>query len=298
MNLEVLESSVPVRARVADYARLAKPELTLLSVMTALGGAFLASQGSVPYFGMLHTFVGTLLVGGGAGTLNQIVERKDDALMKRTEHRPLPAGRLSYRQAAAYGAVLSTLGVVYLALSTNVLAAFLAVATLVTYVALYTPLKKITPFATVIGGIPGALPPMIGWAVVRGEITIEAYALFAIIFFWQMPHFLSLAWVYRRDYARAGYRTLTVIDRDGSATGRQILFYSIALLPATVLPTYVGLTGVTFFIGGFIVAIAFLSVALRFFSAHTAVNARRIFYASLCYLPLLALLIVLDRMLR
>ncbi len=298
MRVEARQTALPARSRLADYAALTKPELTLLSVLTALGGAYLASTGATHYVEMLHVLLGTALVGGGAGALNQVMECNDDALMKRTEHRPLPSGRLPAWQAAIFGGVLSVAGLVYLFVLTNFLAAFLAAATLVTYVALYTPLKKVTPFATVLGGIPGALPPMIGWAAVRGEISLEPWVLFAIVFFWQMPHFLALAWMYRKDYARAGFRMLTVLDRDGSVTGRQILVYSIALLPATVLPTYVGLTGVMYFVGGAIAALSFLSFSIRFVLSQTSSNARRLFYASLFYLPVLALLIILDRVTR
>jgi len=285
-----------VRPRVLDYLALAKPELTLLSVFTAVGAAYLAADNGIPYGILAHTFLGTLLVGGGAGALNQFLERSYDALMKRTENRPLPSGRLRPVEALVFGLLLATLGVAELSLFTNLLAGFLAVATLTTYLFLYTPLKRLTPFATVIGGVPGALPPVIGWAAVRGEIGIEAWALFAILFFWQLPHFYALAWMYRKDYARGGYKILTVVDPEGNATSRQIIVYSVALLPASLLPTYLGLLGPTYFFGAFVLSSLFFFVALQLFRHRTNPAARRLFYASLAYIPALILIIILDKL--
>lgn len=280
--------------RVLDFVLLAKPELTLLSVLTAVGGAYLASVDTGQYMAVFHTFVGTLLVGAGAGALNMYLERDLDGKMKRTEHRPLPAGRLSPVEALAFGIGAATVGVAELGIFTHGLAAFLAVCTLATYLFLYTPLKRLTPFATVVGGIPGALPPVIGWAAVHGEVGLEAWSLFAILFFWQMPHFLSLSWMYRRDYARAGYRLLTVVDQDGTVTGRQVLIYCVALLPASLLPTYLGILGTVYFVGAFIVTIIFLAVSFPMIWHPCARAARRLFVASLAYIPALVLLMVLD----
>ena len=285
------------RTRVVDFLALAKPELTLLSVLTAVGGAYLALEGGRQQFlALLHTFVATLLVGAGAGALNMYFERAHDAMMKRTERRPIPSGRVAPVEAMVIGSAAAFLGVLELMAFTNMLAGFLAVGTLVTYLFLYTPLKRLTPFATVVGGIPGALPPVIGWAAVRGTVGLEAWSLFAILFFWQMPHFLSLGWMYRKDYARAGYRLLTVLDADGSATGRQILVYSIALLPASLLPTIVGLTGMFYFVGAAVLSLSFLAVSVQMFRRPTNGAARRLFIASLVYVPALVLLVVADRM--
>jgi protoheme IX farnesyltransferase len=272
---------------IVDYIALTKPELTLLSVVSAVGAAFMALHGSGYYLPIFHTFVGTLLAGAGAGVLNQYLERGHDAMMKRTADRPLPAGRLKPGDALAFGMFLSAGGVLYLTSTANILAGILAASTLVSYLLIYTPLKRRTPFATVIGGIPGALPPLIGWAAARGSLTTESFALFFILFFWQMPHFLALAWMYRKDYARAGYKMLPVLDESGIATSRQMLIYSIALIPASVLPTLVGLAGLVFFAGALIISAASLLVAVRFSLDRSNANARRLFSASLLYLPVL-----------
>ncbi len=291
--------TVAVRhSRAMDFAQLAKPELTLLSVMTAVGGALLAATDGFPLLAMVHTFVGTLLVGASAGTLNQLVEREHDAQMKRTERRPLPAGRLQPVEAFAFGVSLGVMGLGYLWFAANPTAAILAGLTLASYVFVYTPLKRLTPFATVAGGIPGALPPLIGWAVVRDGLTMDGWALFFILFFWQMPHFLALGWMYRKDYARAGYRLLTVLDESGSVTSRQILIYSLALFPASLMPTMVGLTGLLYFSGAAILSAAFLLLAVRLYRTRLTIQARQLFFASLVYLPLLFGLLIADRLFR
>ena len=283
------------RPLILDLLTLTKPELTLLSVVTALGGAYLASATGSGLGVLLHTFLGTFLVGGGAGTLNQYAERNLDALMRRTENRPVPAGRVSQRVALLFGLALSIGGVAHLALFTQPLAAFLAVATLVSYLLLYTPLKRITPFATVVGGIPGALPPLIGWAAVTGDLTMGAWSLFFILFFWQMPHFLALGWMYRKDYARAQYRLLTVVDPSGEAASRQILIYTIALIPASLMPTMVGTLGLLYFVGALILSVTLLQVAIRLYRDRSNVTARKLFFGSLLYLSLLVGLMILDR---
>ena len=284
------------RVRLLDYIALAKPELTLLSVTTALGAAYLAAGDPVPYWSLFHVFVGTILVGAGAGALNQYAERHYDAMMHRTENRPLPSGRLEPTEALALGSVAAIGGVIYLSAFTNVLAGFLAIVTLVTYLFLYTPLKRMTPFSTVIGGVPGALPPMIGWAAVAGGLSMGAWALFFILFFWQMPHFHSLAWMYRKDYARAGYRLLTVVDPSGAVASRQILIYSAALVPAALMPTMVGTLGITYFLGASLLSGGFLVLAIRLYRNRTNGNARMLFLASLVYLSVLIGLMIFDRL--
>jgi heme o synthase len=288
--------AVPVgRSRILDYVALAKPELTLLSVVTALGGAYLAGGHTLSFPLLLHTFIGTFLVGAGAGTLNQFIEREFDARMKRTEHRPLPAGRIHHRNALLMGLILSLAGMADLAIFTHVLAAFLSLVTLVSYLFVYTPLKRVTPFATVVGGLPGAIPPLIGWTAVSGEISMGAWSLFFILFFWQMPHFLSLGWMYRKDYARADYKLLTVLDPSGEASSRQILIYCIALVPAAIMPTLVGVLGVIYFVGALALSLGFLWLAIRLYRERTNLNARRLFFASLIYLSVLLGLMILDR---
>ncbi|HEX9656822.1 MAG TPA: heme o synthase [Bacteroidota bacterium] len=284
------------RSRVTDYITLMKPELTLLSVCTALVSCFMAAWGTFPLVPLLDVFVGTLLIGAGAGALNQYIERDFDAMMRRTENRPLPAGRLSRNEALVFGSTLSMAGVVFLFLTTNLLAAFLGATTLVSYVFLYTPLKRITPFSTVIGGIPGALPPVIGWTAVRGEITVEALVLFGILFLWQMPHFYSLAWMYRKDYERAGYPMLTVLDESGQKTSIQILIHSALLIPVSILLTLTSTTGTVYGVSALIIGILFFIAACRLFKLRTNGAARTVFFASLIYLPLLMFLMAIDKL--
>ncbi|MFN0158216.1 MAG: heme o synthase [Bacteroidota bacterium] len=284
------------RSRVLDYLTLMKPELTLLSVATAMAGFYLATEGQINYLLMLNVFLGTALVGGGAGALNQYIERGYDAMMRRTENRPLPSGRLAPSEVLVFGILCSIAGLVVLTALVNPLTGFLAAVTSVSYLFLYTPLKRITSLSTVVGGIPGALPPMMGWTAVRNEISTEAWILFAILFLWQMPHFLSLAWMYKKDYERAGFPMLTVLDTNGESTSRQILLYCVALIPATVLPTLVGLTGIVYLIGGAILGIAFAVCGIFLYRNRTNVWARRVFFASLLYLPILFVIMGLDKL--
>ncbi len=284
------------RSRIADYITLTKPELTFLSVVTAVAGVFLASPAAIPVGILFHVIVGTGLVGAGAGALNQLIEREYDGMMRRTEQRPLPSGRLAPLEALAFGVATSLLGIVDLLLFTNVLAAFLAVATLVTYLFLYTPLKRITPWSTVVGGIPGALPPVIGCAAVRNEITHEAWTLFAILFFWQMPHFFSLAWMYRKDYARAGYKMLTVLDTSGVATSIHIIVYSVLLLIASIIPVVLGFSGTLYMVAAVLLSFGFIAIEISLWFARSNEAARRVFFASLIYLPVLLLIMIVDKL--
>ena len=283
------------RYRLFDFVALAKPELTLLSVMTAVGGAYLAIEGGRQYLPVLYTLLGTLLVGAGAGALNMYLERGYDAMMKRTERRPIPTGRVTPGEALGFGITTAALGIVVLAVFTHLLAAFLALVTLLAYLFLYTPLKRLTPFATAVGAVPGALPPAIGWAAVRGDLGPEAWSLFAILYFWQIPHFLSLAWLYRADYARAGYRMLTVGDVCGTVTSRYILVSSTLLVPASLLPASVGLLGFFYLLGAAFLSLTFLVLSARMLRRPTNLAARRLFIASLVYMTALVLLMVVDK---
>ena len=280
-------------AVLAEYIKLLKPELTLLSVLTAIGSTYLAMRGAFQYQFLIRTLIGTTLVGGAAGALNQYFERHYDAQMKRTEHRPLPAGLIASPKALLVGLVLAVTGIGYLFIAANTAAGTLAVLTLVSYLWIYTPLKRRTPFATVIGGIPGAIPPLIGWTVVRGTISMEAWSLFFILFFWQMPHFLSLGWMYRKDYARAGYKLLMVVDSTGDITSRQILVYCCALVPASLMPALIGVTGYVYFAGVLLLSLSFLLTGILFYREHSARAARAIFYFSLLYLSILFMLLML-----
>jgi heme o synthase len=279
-------------ASFSDYVFLTKPRLTLLSVFTAVGSSYLALHGVVYYLPLVHTFIGTFLVGGAAGALNQYLERDFDAQMKRTVQRPLPSGRVQPIQALVFGLSLAVAGVLYLTLVSGLIAGGLALLTLISYLVVYTPLKRRTPFATIVGGIPGALPPLIGWAVARNELNLEAWSLFFILFFWQMPHFFALAWMYRKDYERAGYRILTVIDPSDTITPRQIMIYCIALVPASVLPTVLGLSGIVYFVGALVLSLGFLLMAIRLFQQKSTIAARKLFLSSLAFLPLLFFLLM------
>jgi len=284
------------RSRFADYLTLTKPELTFLSVVTALAGFYMGSGETISLVLLLHTLVGTALVGGGAGALNQYIERDLDGLMRRTENRPLPSGRLGPWEVLVFGSLISLAGLAELSLFVNGLTGFLAAITLVSYLFLYTPLKRITPLATLVGGIPGAIPPMMGWTAVRNEMGQEAWILFAILFLWQMPHFFSLAWMYRKDYARAGYRILTVIDPKGGRTSQQILFYCGALIPTTMIPVLAGYSGFAYMICALFLGAAFLLSGIHLMKTKSNDSARRVFLVSLLYLPALLLLMVIDRL--
>lgn len=286
------------RARVLQaFLALTKPELTLLSVFTAVGSAYLASPSPAALHPILMTFAGTLLAGGGAGALNQYLERDLDRMMKRTALRPLPSGRVTPAAAAILGVLLSAGGVLVLWLTTTPLAGALALLTNLLYLAVYTPLKRITPFATVVGGIPGAIPPVIGWVAVRGVISPGAWALFFILFFWQMPHFLALAWMYRQDYAKGGFRTLTVVDGGGEVVRRQMLVYTIALVPAAAMPALVGLSGPVYLAGAVAGALVFLWTVLRFCRAMENRHARTVFFGSMILLLFLMALMAAERVL-
>lgn len=305
-DVETLQQPlVQARGRVLDYIELMKPELTLLSALSCLCGFYLGSIGTMNVWLFVHTAIGTLLLGGGAGALNQYIERDYDALMKRTERRPLPSGRLSPEEVLLFGIVLTLGGIGELSLMINPLTGFLGAVTFATYIFLYTPLKRITPFSTIVGAIPGALPPMMGWSAARNDLGIESWALFGILFCWQIPHFLSLAWMYRKDYSRAGFKMLTVTDLDGKKTSRQSMYFTVGLIPATLLLSFLGLTGTIFTITAIVLTGLFLWVGYGFLQStyhptdelHINVNrtARKMFFASLVYLPLLMILMSMDK---
>ena len=283
------------RTRASDYAALAKPRLNGLVVASALAGYAMAGGNTSDAVRVIATVAGTGLVAGGASAFNQLLERDSDALMRRTRLRPLPDGRLQASEAFVFGAALSVTGLAILALAVNVLSAAVAFATLASYAVVYTPLKRRTSFATVIGAIPGALPPVIGWAAGRNDLSQGAWVLFGIVFLWQLPHFLAIAWIYREDYARAALPMLPVVEPDGRSTGRQAIVYSAALLPLAMAPTLVGMAGTVYFVGAFALTVALLALSVRFAADRTTPSARRLFYGSIIYLPLLWILMIADR---
>ena len=286
-------SSEPGRA--GDYVTLAKPRLNMLVVATTLAGYYMAAPAGRGWMLLANTLIGTALVASGASAFNQLLEIESDGKMRRTRARPLPSGRVRPGHARAFGLVLSIAGVAQLAWGVNLLSAGVALVTLLTYTAFYTPLKKRTSLATVVGGIPGALPPMIGWAAVRNNLSIEAWILFGIVFLWQMPHFLAIAWMYREDYRRAGFPLLPIVEPDGASTGRQALIYAAALLPLSLAPTAASMAGVVYLAGAAVLGLAFVALAARFAWLRSAESARRLFFGSIIYLPLLWMLMVFNR---
>jgi len=272
--------------RWADFVQLTKPRLNFLVVASTLAGYYLGADGFHPAL-LFHTVVGTALVAGGAAAFNQVFERDTDALMRRTRMRPLPDRRMQVATATWFAAALSLAGLAQLAWGANLLAAVIALATLLSYALIYTPLKSRTAYATLVGGVPGALPPMIGWAAASGTLTIEAWVLFAIVFLWQMPHFLAIAWLFQEDYARAGLPMLPVVEPDGRSTAQQVVLYAAVLVPVSLLPTIVGLSGRVYLAGAAILGIGFLALGIRFALHRNRINAKRLFLGSITYLPLL-----------
>jgi len=283
-------------SRFNDYIELTKPRLTMLSVLTTLAGFYVASRGPLDVMLLVHTLLGTFMVGGGCGALNMYVEREHDLMMRRTMTRPLPSGKLVPQEVLVFGLILALGGIAYLGLAVNPLTGGLAALTVISYVLCYTPMKRRSTLNTIIGGIPGALPPVMGWTAVRGSFGPEAAVLFGILFFWQMPHFLALAWMYRQDYARAGYKMLTVVDPDGGSTSRQILIYTAALMPLSLFPTIFHVAGTFYFFGAFLLGLIFLGLGVLLAITRKNKHARYLFHFSLLYLPVLLLVMAIDRM--
>ncbi len=289
------------RARVADYLELTKPRVMVLVLFTVAVGAWLAPGGGFNVVLLLHTLLGTTLVAAGASALNQFIERQSDARMRRTENRPLPSGRLQPAEVLTFGISLGLGGVLYLALALpRAWAALVAAFTFVSYVLIYTPLKRRTVFNTLIGAVPGALPPVIGWTAMPDAVSLESASLekvgllFLVVFLWQIPHFLAIAWIYREDYARAGLKMLPVLDRQGIVTGRRMVAYCCILIPASLAPVALGLAGPVYFLGALLLGAGFLASAVEFLRRRSVAQARRVLRASLVFLPALLALLLLD----
>ena len=297
--MKTAAAALPASAtRAADFLALTKPRLNSLVVVTAGIGYYLGAQAPLDLVALAHTLVGAGLVAGAAAALNQVAERDLDARMVRTRQRPLPAGRVSPGEARLFALVLAAAGLGELAYAAHWTAAAVALATLVGYVAVYTPLKRRTPWATEVGAVPGALPAVIGWAAASGAASVEAWVLFGIVFLWQMPHFHALSRLYRDDFGRAGLPFLAVLDADGRRTAAHVLLYLCALLPASLAPAAVGLGGAPYAASAALLGILFLAVGVRFALERSAARARTLFLASLAYLPLLWGLLVAERALR
>jgi protoheme IX farnesyltransferase len=289
------EVAVAEKGWVAVYADLIKARLTFLVVLTTLVGFYLGSPGPVNYLLMIHAVLGTALVASGASALNQLLEREHDAKMRRTKNRPLPSGRLQPTTVMVFGGVCACAGLLDLALAVNLTTSVIGAISLLSYLFIYTPLKRMTWLNTAVGAVPGALPPLMGWTAARGELSREGWALFAILAFWQLPHFLAIAWMYREEYEKAGFKMLPGIDPQGHRTGRQAVSHTLGLLPVSLCPFLFHLTGPVYLVGALILGLAFLWFAVQFARYMTIPRARQLFFVSILYLPLLLGMMVLDK---
>jgi heme o synthase len=284
-----------VTTRIVDYVALTKPRLNVLVVATSAVGYYLGAAGPLDMWLLAQTVAGTALVAAGAATLNQVYERDTDALMRRTRMRPLPDGRVTPTEARLFGLALAVGGLAVLVASTNMMAASLAAATLVVYLIVYTPLKRRSPLATLVGAVPGALPPLIGWTAARHDFSIGGLALFAIVFLWQVPHFMAIAWLYRDDYGKAGFPMLPVIEPGGRRAGTQAIVYAAALLPASLVPSLVGVSGSVYFGAALALGTVLLWLAWRFARSRTDASARALFFGSIAYLPAIWIAMALNK---
>lgn len=277
-----------------DYIELAKPRLNLLVVVTSAGAFYLAGDGTPSLLSMAAASAGTALVAGGAAVLNQVAERDTDALMDRTRSRPLPSGRVAPEDAKIFGIAIAAAGLVVLGSATNLLAALLALATLTIYLMVYTPLKRHSPLSTLVGAVPGALPALIGWTAARGTPSAGGWALFAIVFLWQIPHFMAIAWMYRDDYRKARFPMLPVLEPEGRRTARQAVLYASVLVPVSLVPTFLGVAGLIYLWVALILGVALLGLAVRFASMRSDAAARQLFFGSITYLPLIWAAMMVD----
>ncbi len=280
---------------IRDLVELVKARLTLLVLVTTAVGFYLGAEGPVNFAALLHTVFGTAAAAAGAAALNQWWEYNLDALMQRTRSRPVPSGRMRPRDAFILGSALSIFGVAYLAFVSNALSAALAAITIIIYIFAYTPLKRVSTFNTALGAVPGALPPMIGWAAARGTLNAGAWMLFAILFFWQLPHFFAIAWMYRDDYARAGFQMISSDDRTGERSASQSVFFCMLLFIVAGLPAFLGIATVFYLLAELILGAVFVAVAMRFLKTRARADARRLFITSIIYLPLLLGALVLSK---
>ena len=289
-----LPSAIPNRMRA--FAQLTKPRLNFMVLTTTFIGYFVAEAGAFDLWRLFHTMVGTALVAGGASALNMYAERHRDARMARTARRPLPSGRVTPLEAVTFGVLLGVVGSAYLFFAVNPLTALLGLLTLLIYVWIYTPMKVTSTFNTAVGAISGALPPVMGWTAVRDTLGIEAAVLFAILFLWQHPHFFALAWMYKADYEKGGYQMLPSQDPDGVLTGNLMVLFSLALIPTSLVLSLTGLEGSLYAIGALLLGLNYVRVSVQFNRKRTGKLAKKVFAASLIYLPALMALMMLDKL--
>jgi protoheme IX farnesyltransferase len=284
-----------VRERISAYVELTKPRITFLIVLTSAAGFGLASRTGIDYLALVSALFGIALLSSGIATLNQYAERDLDGLMRRTAARPLPAGKLAPWEALAFGAGLTIAAEAYLLLFVNPLSALLGLTVIAGYLFGYTPLKTRSSLSTIVGAFPGAVPPLIGWTAATGTLSIEGWVLFAILFLWQFPHFLAIAWMYREDYSRAGILMLPVVEPDGRVTAQQIVLYTLMLIPVSLLPTVLGISGRVYFFGAIVLGLLFLYSSIRAAFSMSRQQAKQLLLASVLYLPLLFILMVVNK---
>ena len=293
---DALEISASSTHRISDFLALTKPRLNSLVVVTAGIGYFLGAAGNLRLAGLIEAVAGIALVAGGAAGLNQIYEHETDRLMFRTRMRPVAAHRITTSDALVFSVAIAAIGLGILAATSNALAVLLALLTLVSYNVIYTPMKRRSQLATLVGAIPGALPPTIGWVAARGSLTPEAWALFAIVFVWQIPHFMAIAWLYRADFSRAGFPLLPVVEPTGRSTARQAILFSIVLVPLSLAPYFLKMSGPAYAVGAAAGSVGLLCLAIWFGLKRTDERARLLFLGSITYLPLLWGMLILDRL--
>jgi heme o synthase len=291
-------SELAVMSRAGAYVALTKPDVSFLVLITTAAGYYMAARGPLDWLRLVHTVFATMLIAAGTAALNHYIERESDGHMRRTASRPLPSGVLQPREALWFGVALCIAGATYLYFAAGALAAGLGMATCLSYLLGYTPLKKRTVWATFVGAFPGAIPPMIGWAAASGSLDRGAWLLFAILFLWQFPHFHAIAWMYREDYARAGILMLPVVDKEGTRTFRQIVLTAIALVGASLLPAVVGLAGVRYFFGALVVSVGLLQVCLWAAAAKSNIRAKWLMHATVIHIPVLLGLMIYDKLPR
>jgi protoheme IX farnesyltransferase len=295
ISVDIARNAAAEKGWSSVFSDLIKARLTTLVLLTTAVGFYLGWQGAMNWLLLLNTLAGTALVAAGASALNQWLERDYDAKMPRTQNRPLPSGRMQPATVVLFGGVSSVAGLIYLAIAANLLTSVLGAITLVSYVFIYTPLKRVTWLNTLVGAIPGALPPLMGWTAARNELSGEGWALFAILAFWQLPHFFAIAWIYRDQYAKAGFVMLPNVDLDGKYTGQQTVSNALALFIVSICPYLLRMAGSLYLAGAVILGVAFLFYSVRFSRQLTLSRARHLFLASVLYLPLLLTLMVFDK---
>lgn len=293
---ETIDLALSAGARRAlDFLELTKPRVVLMVLVTAFVGFYLGADSGESLWRLVETLFGTALAAGGTLALNQFLERDADALMVRTRHRPLPDGRMQPTEALAFGVLLASAGLLILAFAVNAVSALVAASIMASYLFIYTPLKQKSAVCSVVGAVPGALPPVIGWGAARGELGAEAWVLFAILFLWQVPHTLAIARLWRDDFARAGIQFLPVVDVDGKSTGRQVICHCLALLVVSLTPTLIGMAGVLYFLTALLLGVGFFAFGMSLAVSFSLSAARRLLAASLVYLPVLLVVMALDR---